>query len=59
MLDLVYHVLFLLFTIYVLIESISYAIFEIKEQKNTLGATSVVAFSVFCVVFANIVVWKN
>ena len=30
MLSIVYHVLFSLFTVYVLIESISYTIFEIK-----------------------------
>lgn len=59
MLDIIYHVLFLLFTIYVLIESTSYAIYEIKEQKNTLGGVSVVTFSVFCVVFSNIVVWRH
>lgn len=59
MLNLLYHILFLLFTLYVLIESISYAIFEIREQNNKFGGTCVIAFSVFCVVFSNVVVWIN
>lgn len=59
MLNLLYHVVFFLFTIYVLTESISYAIFEIKQQKNTFGGSCVIAFSIFCVVLGNIVVWRN
>lgn len=59
MLDILYHIVFLLFTIYVLIESISYAIFEIKQQNNKFGGSCVIAFSIFCVVLGNIVVWRN
>ncbi len=59
MLDIVYHVLFLLFTLYVLVESIVYAIDEIKNEKNTFGGVSVILFNSFCVVFSNIVVWNN
>lgn len=57
MLNIVYHVLFLLFSIYILIESIIYSIYEIKNEKNIFGGVSVVAFSVFCVIFGNIAVW--
>lgn len=59
MLNLMYHVLFLIFTIYVLIESISYGIFEIKKEENKFGGSCVIAFGVFCVIFGNIVVWMN
>lgn len=59
MLDTVYHVLFLLFSIYVLIDSIVYSIYEIKNEKNTFGGISVVAFSVFCIIFGNIAVWRH
>lgn len=59
MLKLVYHITFLLFTIYVLVESIVYSIYEIKNEKNKFGGISVITFSVFCVVFSNIVVWMH
>lgn len=59
MLNIIYHILFSLFTIYVLIESISYAMFEIKKQQNTFGGSCVIAFSVFCIILGNIVVWMN
>lgn len=59
MLNIVYHVLFLLFSIYVLIDSIVYSINEIKNEKNIFGGVSVVAFSVFCLIFGNIVVWMH
>lgn len=59
MLNIVYHVLFLLFSIYILIESIVYSIYEIKNEKNIFGGLSVAAFSVFCIIFSNIVVWRH
>lgn len=57
MLDIVCYVLFLLFSIYVLIDSIVYSINEIKNEKNIFGGVCVIAFSVFCVIFGNIAVW--
>ncbi len=59
MLNIVYHILFLLFSIYILIESIVYSIYEIKNEKNIFGGASVVAFSVFCIIFSNIAVWMH
>lgn len=57
--SLLYHILFSLFTIYVLIESISYAIFEIREQNNKFGATCVITFTIFCILLGNIIIWQN
>lgn len=59
MLRLFYHVLFLIFTIYVLIQSVSYGLYEINEQKNKLGGRIVIIFTIFSVVFSNIIVWQN
>lgn len=59
MLEIGYHILFSIFTVYVLFESISYAIFEIEKQNNTFGGSCVIAFSVFCIILGNIVVWMN
>ncbi len=59
MLNIVYHILFLLFSIYILIESIVYSIYEIKNEKNVFGGICVIAFSIFCIIFCNIVVWMH
>lgn len=59
MLNLFYHLVFLIFTIYVLIQSISYALYEIRQEKNLFGGKFVIIFSTFCVIFSNIVVWQN
>lgn len=59
MLNIAYHTLFSLFTLYVLLESISYSIFEIKNQNNKFGGTCVILFSSFCIVLSNIFVWLN
>jgi len=59
MLNIFYHILFLIFTIYSLIKCISYGLYEIHEQKNKIGGFSVIFFSIFSIVFSNIMVWQN
>ncbi len=54
-----YHILFLFFTIYVLVYSISYGLYEIKQEKNSFGGSLVIAFTIFSVIFSNIMVWQN
>ena len=59
MLTLFYHIAFLIVSIYVLIKSISYGIYEINNEKNTFGGHLVIWTTVFIVIFDNIVVWQN
>lgn len=59
MLNLFYHILFLFFTIYVLIQSISYALYEIKQEENSFGGKFMIVFTIFSVIFSNIMVWQN
>lgn len=59
MLSLFYHLLFLVFSVYVLIQSISYGLYEINEQKNNFGGKIVVLFSIFSIIFSNIIVWQH
>ena len=54
-----YHVVFLIFTIYVLIRSVAYGLYEINEQKNRFGGRLVILFTIFSVIFSNIIVWQN
>ena len=53
-----YHSLFFIFTIYVLINSISYGIYEIKKENNKTGGISVIILTIASVVFSNIMIWK-
>ena len=59
MLSFFYHVVFLIFTIYVLIRSVAYGLYETNEQENKFGGRLVILFTIFSVVFSNIIVWKN
>jgi len=59
MFNIIYRSVFLLFTIYILIESISYGIYEIKNEKNNIGGKVVIYFSIFSVIFSNIIIWQN
>ena len=59
MLNLFYHIVYLLLCIYVLIKSISYGIYEIKEEKNKFGGIMVISVTLFDIIFSNIIVWQN
>lgn len=52
-----YHFLFLIFTIFILIKNVYYAIYEVKSQNNKVGGISFICFSILVIIFANIVVF--
>lgn len=54
-----YHILFLIFTLYILVNCISYGIYEIKNEKNKSGGITVILFTFFSAIFSNIMVWLN
>ena len=56
---LIYHILFSIFTIYVLINSSSYGLYEINGENNKTGGITIIAFTIFSVIFSNIMVWLN
>ena len=57
MLNLTFKIIFLVFTIYSLIHSISYGINEIKNEKNKYGGLSVILLTIFGTIFSNIIIW--
>jgi len=59
MLSLFYHLIFLIFSVYVLIRSIAYGLYEINKQENKFGGNLVILFTIFSVIFSNIIVWQN
>lgn len=52
--SIVYNIIFLILTLYILLKTIGYAIYEIKELNNKIGGIVVISFSTLVVVFVNI-----
>ena len=50
-------ILTIIFTICVFIRTVSYAMFEIKTQKNKIGGTAVIVVAVISLVLPNIFIW--
>ena len=59
MVNLTFKIIFLIFTTYSLIYSISYGIHEIKEEKNIYGGCAVIICTIFSILFTNIVLWQK
>lgn len=55
--NLLYHFVFVIVTIFILIKTIFYGMFEIKTQNNKSGGIAVICFSIVVIVFANIMVF--
>ena len=51
----IYFIVFLITTIYILLKAIGYAIYEIKECNNKVGGLVVISFSTAVVIFVNII----
>ncbi len=52
----IYDLLFIVISLYVLIKTIYYGIYEIKENDNKTGGIVVISFSVIVFIFFNIVI---
>lgn len=57
MINYFFNFLFFIFSIFVLLKSVFYALYEIKSQDNKSGGIAVIVFSVIVLVLANIVVF--
>lgn len=53
------NIIFLLFTVFIFIRTISYALYEIKEENNSFGGISLIVLTFFSIIFADIMVWIN
>ena len=52
--SIIYFIVFLIITLYILLKAIGYAIYEIKEQNNKIGGIVIISFSTLVVIFVNI-----
>lgn len=58
MFNIVYHSIFSIFSLYVLVRTCSYGIYEFKEEHNKIGGIFVILFTISSVIFSNIMVWQ-
>ena len=52
-----YHFIFIVVTIFILIKTIFYGLYEINTENNRSGGIAVICFSALVVVVANIIVF--
>lgn len=55
--NLLFHFVFIIVTMFILIKTIFYGLFEINTQNNKSGGIAVICFSIVVIVFANIIVF--
>ena len=55
--NIIYQILFLFITLYILLRAVAYAIYEIKTLKNKTGGITVIVISTLIVVFVNIIMF--
>ena len=55
----IYHILFSIISIYILLKTIGYGIYEINTIQNRYGGIVIITFSIFVIIFSNIMVWLN
>lgn len=53
----IYNSIFSLASIYILLKTIGFAIYEIKENSNKIGGFVTISFSLLTVVFFNFMIW--
>lgn len=57
MTSIIYNLIFLFITIFILLKVIGYAIYEIQKLDNKVGGITIISFSSFVVIFANVMMW--
>lgn len=51
--NIIYDIIFLIISLYILVRAIAYGLYEIKQKENKTGGITVIVFSVLVVIFAN------
>lgn len=57
--NIIYNVIFLLISIYILLKTIGYGLYELNEKQNKSGGTVVIVFSTLVVIFSNVMMFTN
>lgn len=59
MFNFIYNFIFLICSLIILIKTISYGIYEIKNENNKHGGIVVITFSLLVTVWANVIIWSR
>ena len=57
MTNLIYNLLFIITSIFILLKTIGYGIYEIKEMKNKYGGITIITISILITIFFNLVIF--
>ena len=57
MINYFFNFLFFIFSLFVLLKSVFYALYEIKTQDNKSGGVAVIVFTVIVLAFSNVIVF--
>lgn len=52
-----YNIFFLIVSLYILLKTIGYGIYELKEKNNKSGSICIILLSIFSVILSNIMMW--
>ncbi len=52
-----FHLIFIIITIFILLKTIFYGLYEINTENNKSGGITVIVFSILAVAFTNIIVF--
>lgn len=55
--SLLYHIVFVIITIFILLKIIFYGLYEINTQNNKSGGIAIICFSILVIIFTNIIVF--
>ncbi len=55
--NLLFHFTFILVTIFILIKTVFYGLYEFNNENNKSGGIAIICFSVLVIVFANVLVF--
>lgn len=58
MTNILYDIIFLVISIYILLKTIGYGIYEIKEKENQISGSVIIIFSILIVIFSNVMMFK-
>ncbi len=53
----IFDIIFLLISLYILLKTIGYGLYELKEKQNKSGGVTVIVFSILVVIFSNVMMF--
>lgn len=53
----IYNIIFFVISIYILLRTIGYGIYEINEKENKSGGITVIVFSILVIIYSNIMMF--